>query len=245
MIKKIFLAIIISFVGISSMYSQCTPGSFNGPGFVDPDTSAGLPDGVATALYWVEMTTVIPSDTFVPALGYSVNLDSAGITSITGLPTGLSWVTNSATNYWPGGTKGCILISGIPSSSEVGNQQVEINVAVHGMTVVFPITLEYELEILDSIYIGINEKYKNDFMVFQNSPNPFSNQTTIKYINPKNEKIEFVVYNIIGEIVYKESFIAKAGINEFVFNPKDIQAGLYIYQLKNKRNTFSKKMIIE
>ena len=82
-------------------------------------------------------------------------------------------------------------------------------------------------------------------MLGQNSPNPFSDSTTISFYLPEEEEITFEVFNSNIETVKKiEDVEYPEGKNEIVFNAEDLPPGIYFYRLKLGKFVDVKKMVI-
>ena len=241
MIKKVLFTASLFISGIVLLNAQCTPDpQYTSPG-IYPDTITNLPHATATVAYNTTMTAVVPADTTVIV---TIPIDSIGITQFTGLPTGLTWQANTSSNYWHGGTSGCVLISG--TTTQVGIFPLSIQTKTYlglGMQPVNTPVLGYKI-VVDPI-TGINNVNLEKFDISQNSPNPFSFKTDILFTSPVAETIQFTVYNLIGEVVYKESINAIAGINEIEFTTSNLPSGIYMYQINNKAQTVTKRMIIE
>jgi len=82
------------------------------------------------------------------------------------------------------------------------------------------------------------------FSLMQNYPNPFNPVTKIRFEVPLSQKVELNVYDILGRKV-KELYneIAPVGIVSIEFKADDLASGTYIYQLKTKEFSISKKMV--
>ena len=79
----------------------------------------------------------------------------------------------------------------------------------------------------------------------QNSPNPFSDSTTIAFYLPEEEEITFEIFNSNIETVKKiEDVEYPAGKNEIVFNAENLPPGIYFYRLKLGKFVDVKKMVI-
>ena len=179
--KKILLLFVLGITLSFSAFSQCTPVTFPGPSLTMPDTSQGLKPAVATVLYHQVISVRIPHDTIIPPLTIPVNIDSAGVIDIVNLPQGFTYVTNSATDFWPGGSYGCIVIQGTAAEADTGiyNADIQVQVVVAGNPLAF--TYTYEIVVLDSINAGFSHDDFTKFTVQQNSPNPFDDKTIIKF----------------------------------------------------------------
>lgn len=79
----------------------------------------------------------------------------------------------------------------------------------------------------------------------QNSPNPFSEQTTVSYFIPElSQNAHLKIYNLTGNLLQTKA-IDRTGTGNLNINSKNLQPGLYIYTLEiNGVAKASKKMII-
>jgi len=242
--KKLIL--LITFITISAFQivsAQCTPTVFSGPSFTSPDTSDVIAPAVETQLYNQIINVRIPEDTVLN--GAVIAIDSAGILSVTGMPASLNWLTNSENNYWPGNSFGCVLIQGTPVIGDSGTYKVTVTIAVHALGIAMPFTLDYNVEILSQNFVGVEISKKNEFQVFQNQPNPFSNNTIINYYLPISSNIEFNVYDIVGnKVIHKEENASK-GKNSISISKNNLSSGIYIYEIVNGKDAIRKRMVIK
>jgi hypothetical protein len=78
-----------------------------------------------------------------------------------------------------------------------------------------------------------------------NYPNPFNNQTTIRYTLPEVSDIEIVLYNILGEIVVRHTESEKqVGSHSWHFDAGKLSSGLYLCRLNAGRKSVLTKMIL-
>jgi len=243
MMKKLLFVLFVSFTGITMVSAQCTPDPLvNAPG-IYPDSVTNLPHATANVYYSTTMTACVPHDTmYIP-------FDSVGVTGITGFPTGFTYTPNSASGYWHGGpthgtvNKGCVLITGNPTPSQVGTYPLAIHInAVVGSTP-NAYTLTYYKIVIDSA-LNVSELIPNKLMIYQNSPNPFSDKTDINFSSPVKSNYNFTVSDMLGKIVYSEVFSAKEGRNIITFSADELHAGLYLYRLSNGKECITKKMTV-
>jgi hypothetical protein len=96
--------------------------------------------------------------------------------------------------------------------------------------------------------IGVNRqtsKVSEDYILYQNFPNPFNPQTTIKYFLPKASRLTIKIYNLLGyeiETVFEGK--QKAGEHEFAFDGTELSSGVYFYSLTTDNYKETKKMIL-
>lgn len=83
-----------------------------------------------------------------------------------------------------------------------------------------------------------------------NYPNPFKEETKIRYSLGQPAEVELKVYNLKGQLVYAEKSGSKnAGDHELVFKGKDnkgktLPGGVYFYRLKVGKYSKTRKMVI-
>ncbi len=83
------------------------------------------------------------------------------------------------------------------------------------------------------------------FALLQNYPNPFNPVTKIQFEVPLSQKVALIVYDILGRKV-RELYndFAPAGVINIEFKADDLASGMYIYRLKTKDISISKKMVL-
>ncbi len=82
--------------------------------------------------------------------------------------------------------------------------------------------------------------------LFQNRPNPFSEQTIIAYEIGQSEfqSALILVYDINGKLIIQHP-VLENGIGEFLIGRKELQPGIYIYSLLvNQQEVDTKRMIL-
>ena len=118
-------------------------------------------------------------------------------------------------------------------------------------------------DISGSIYYQVVQNYENiqpqktgikkvdyfrdgDVIVLgQNSPNPFSDSTSISFYLPEEAEVSIEFFNSNIETVKSiEDVEYPAGKNQIVFNAEDLPAGIYFYRLKVAKYVDVKKMVI-
>ncbi len=89
-----------------------------------------------------------------------------------------------------------------------------------------------------------------NIQLYANHPNPFNNETVIRFSVPQNSEAAMVLYNINGQIVrhLTEGKFA-GGVNVVRWDGRDdagqlVASGTYICQLKNENQQVSRKLIL-
>lgn len=271
--KKLLLFLALTAMGATSIAQVCTPDPQYTTAGIYPDSATNLPLACLNEIYNVVVTAVVPYDTtaqtpFGPA---TVTFDSINIKKtnnifqVTGLPPNFTFACEPPSCSFPGGGapgqvgKGCLLITGNPTAptaaGDTFNLAVDLVAYVSNVPIVGTYTLDDGTEDVNYYYIAVkatgtcgssvNEKNGNPFAVKQNSPNPFSKRTRIEFSNYKTGKVNFTVYNMIGEIVHTEKINSVEGSNNIIlFYADNFPAGIYSYSLDNGEKTVSKRMIL-
>jgi hypothetical protein len=84
-----------------------------------------------------------------------------------------------------------------------------------------------------------------DYLLFQNSPNPFSDKTTISFAIPAPQRVELEIFDIRLnpiKLLVNESF--PAGKHSIVFHADELVSGIYFYRMKAGDFISVKKMVV-
>lgn len=267
--------LLLSFFAYNFAIAQCTPDPqyiSQGVGvYPSPDTaSASVPLGCDITLgfnsqlasvgvpYNFTLTAVVP--TSVDYLGNTLPLDYVEITNITGLPSGMTYVCNPGNCRFNGGTNGCVLITGTPTTAGEYSLLVTTTVKAAGfltLTQHFPSVSGDPLTIQGEYKIRVDApptcppngilSYSSTkgFTVSQNMPNPFNTNTEIIINSDKNTSYRFTVTNIVGKIVENKVINVPQGEYRHSFNASKLAPGIYSYTLSNGTTALTRKMIVK
>lgn len=241
-ILLLFTLLIITSISFN-IKAQCTPGNYSEPG-IYPDTATGIPPAVATQQYDFVFTIVVPKDTTISIMGVpqTVQIDSIGITDVTGLPSVFQYLPNSSTGYWPGDTSGCVLLTGTPQTSDVGVYPIEIQTMFYASGYSAPFTITgYELEVLDSTHVGIHED--QIFGKIKGFPNPFNSEINFEFDTYENTDVTIEIFNMVGRIVKQKSIKASTGLNSVSFNTSSLNKGVYFYRISAADKVITRKLV--
>ncbi len=85
----------------------------------------------------------------------------------------------------------------------------------------------------------------NNFILYQNFPNPFNPSTTIQFLIPESGDVTLKVYNLLGEevktLVNEERTAGKYSVQ---FNASQLASGIYFYRLQAGSFVETKKMLL-
>ncbi|MDP2423401.1 MAG: T9SS type A sorting domain-containing protein [Bacteroidales bacterium] len=220
------LALILPF---SEASAQCTPGNYTRPG-IYPDSASGFPPAVATYQYNLVVTAVIPVDTLFGVV--RVPIDSIGVVSVQGLPAGFTYKTNTHSGYWKGGTKGCLLITGKPTSQQIGKHPLVFEVVgyIVGFQMPYNITY-YSITVLDSVAYGIFSPSDQNDLMLSAFPNPFKEALTLQFHSETQANIDLFIYDVHGRLTVSEKVDVTAGDNWHTIDTYALRPGVYLCRL--------------
>lgn len=79
----------------------------------------------------------------------------------------------------------------------------------------------------------IRSEHPNNFMVYQNFPNPFNANTTVQYLLPTEGRVTLTVYNFLGEkIKVTLDEFQNAGFHKHQVSFDELSSGIYFIELK-------------
>ena len=73
------------------------------------------------------------------------------------------------------------------------------------------------------------------------APNPFSHSTTIEFTNNGKDNVDLIIFDITGKLVRK--YLNLSG-NKVIVPRENLEAGIYLYQLRGKEDTDTGKLVI-
>jgi hypothetical protein len=212
-----------------------------------PDTVENFVPGSVGAAYSQVLNFKLPIDAGVIDPSFAgVNIDSAVLQNVNGLPTGLTYVCNTATNSWMGGDQGCATIQGTPTTQGSFDITIELDGWVTVFFAPFSQPISFGGYVIDIGAAGIEtiQLTNETFILKQNFQNPVNGNTTIQFIAGNQEVIDFSIINLLGDVVLKKAINAKRGVNTINISSNDFSGGVYLYSISNGKNMLTKRMII-
>jgi len=103
-----------------------------------------------------------------------------------------------------------------------------------------------KLETEDLVLRFENEISADEMYLYQNRPNPFTNETSIAYYIPETQDAILSVYDLDGKLIYEVNNKQSKGYGEFIINnnSKIFTTGLYYYKLQAGDEVSTRKMIM-
>jgi len=244
-IRTLLAVLAIVVFPLLQLSAQCEPDTANckdtgEPGQICPRY---LPDAVVNEPYDEIITVIAPDTATVGPI--QVGLAYITVDSVLNLPPGLEYYSNDSI-FYPDSAY-CIEISGTPSSAGDYNLAIYVSAYIH----VSEDLIVKGGQIVDdtSVVVTVNETagldpFKiNEFQVYPNAPNPFSEVTRLGYYTPFDDHIRLQVYNILGELMHEELQGAPPGEHYFNYNGSSLNPGTYFYRVTNSSELYTGKFI--
>ncbi|CAN5469161.1 hypothetical protein BH10BAC1_BH10BAC1_13080 [soil metagenome] len=252
MIKKLlFSFLMVASFGLTKSIAQCTPDISCIPGTtaygICPDSTTGMAIGTVGVPYTEIMSVKVPSDPSSFGAPPGTGLVSIEIGGVDSLAPGLSYTCVPASCNFPAGSNGCVLITGTPTA--VWNKQVIVKGIGHLTLPIIstPFTQGIDNKQYRSVVVaaaGVETLDLTKFDVDQNSPNPFSETSEIRFSSVNNGNVQFKVYNMLGAVIFDSNYKISKGINVIKIEGNSFAPGVYIYSLTNGDRTITKRMVV-
>jgi hypothetical protein len=231
--KKILLFAALLISGITQLNAQCTivPSCSIGlTGYcTSPATATPLPNASENTAY----NTTIQVSIGTSALGGLATITDATVTSVTGLPAGLSYSLNPLGGVITGGSDACLLITGTPSTGSAGTYTVTANISVNTSFGALPGTGTWPLTVTGPTGIKANT-VSTEFFI---SPNPASSELVITSTSHFG-KVQII--DALGKIViaHDANYALQTSINV-----SNLSKGVYFLQINDGDKTITRKFI--
>jgi len=226
------------------LFGQCEPDTVNCTDLDEPGQICPLllPDAIVNT-YYDEVVTIIPPSEFSTG-GFTVFVHYIVVDSVSNLPAGISYASNADRLY--ADTAYCVSLYGTPE--EIGVDTLAIYITpylwINGVSTPFT-QVTNDTSIVMSVVeaSGFDPNPFTAFHIQQNKPNPFSEVTSIGFYTPFDDRIELLVYNILGVLIHWETMGVPPGEHDFKFNGHSLQPGTYFYRVSNHEEVQTGKFI--
>lgn len=242
--KRLVILTIASMFAGTALFGQCEPDTVNCKDVDEPGQICPmyLPDATVNK-YYDEVVTVIPPSEYT--LGnLTIYLDYLLIDKVENLPEGISYAVNAERFY--ADTAYCVSIYGTPTQKGVDTLHIYVTpfLWINGVSTPYTQVLNDSSVILTVVEAsGFDPNQFTEFHILPNKPNPFSDVTSIGFYTPFNDRIELLVYNILGILVHREDMGVPPGEYAFQFNGQSLQPGTYFYRVNNQNQYQTGKFI--
>jgi len=88
-------------------------------------------------------------------------------------------------------------------------------------------------------------KIPREFRLFESYPNPFNNQTVIRYGIPVSTEVSIIIYDLLGrQVATLLNGKEQAGYHHVIWNAKNHSSGVYFYKIQAGVFTETKQMTL-
>jgi Secretion system C-terminal sorting domain/Cohesin domain len=113
---------------------------------------------------------------------------------------------------------------------------------------VLPVNIENGMIVVAGI-VSVNSlgsiRSNELFTLYQNEPNPFDNQTIIRFDLNQSNEVEFYFYDIKGKLIYSFKNYFLEGENSITINADKLPgSGTYFYSMQTNDYSITNKMIL-
>jgi|SRR5688572_25551267 len=143
-------------------------------------------------------------------------------------PDSLNWILLSG-NYTAIGGENYIVIGNFKNNANT-------NFILYNATAIYDESYIFIDDVSLTLCTGLQEQ--NDLSGISLYPNPFSDEINIS--TERNELIEIIVYDAIGNKVIKQSFTISTSLNT-----EKLAKGIYMYEVKNRNGVLKKDKIVK
>ena len=231
---KLFNTFILLIIAIQFSFGQCTPDpKYTAPGYYSAAGLGYLVNAQKGSFYDETITIIAPKDTV------GLTVDSIILVRVKDLPAGLTYGVLS--NTIKGGDKGCAQITGTPTVNPgTYDIKMDIKLFIRGIPV---------QDRTESLPLYVDFPAGLDLANFDDSkvsiaPNPIINKGTINLYNYSSDVMEFKIFNLVGNLVFNETYFVESQNAKLNFEVSDLPQGLYIYNVKIGDQTKVGRMMV-
>ncbi|MGD0711754.1 MAG: hypothetical protein ABR968_11330 [Bacteroidales bacterium] len=222
---------------------QCTNITYITSG-LHPDS---VRHGYVNVLYGDTLTMIVPADTNI---GVTVSIDSIALTSITGLPSSITYHPNA--HHWPGSSYGCIYLAGTPTITDFITQSgiypLTINMYGWGKLGASPYSSPLTaiksdtLVITNNIITGINDYAQNNGVTFFTRYDQSNNSVVIEVHSlTEINNASLIINDITGRELMRLNNLTGT---DFIINKGNLTNGVYIISLLNNQKIIARGKVI-
>ncbi|MBK7382745.1 MAG: T9SS type A sorting domain-containing protein [Flavobacteriales bacterium] len=234
------------------MAQPCTPNPLYADSVfgVWPDTTENFMPAMINLPYVQDLNLIIPvSAQDINITFPAVDIDSVVFNGITGLPAGLSVACASQTpapcTYLPT-VLGCGVITGTPT--EAGTFPLALDVTgyftLFGTAVPYPLTFGGYRIVVAEDNTGIHGIGSTGLSGVKSVPNPFTTRTNLEFSLQRGGEVKLHVYNLLGEQLWSQRTVGKAGMNKIPFEAGELQEGVYLFKVESGTESFTGRLMV-
>lgn len=237
--KKIFTLIAFVSFYVAQSFGQCVPSQDDTTSLFYPDITQGYPTLVAGQYFEDTVTINVPEDTTV--IFATMDIDSALITNITGLPAGIAYACHNTSCSISGGGHGCLNVYGTPAQAGTYTATIYFELYTNGSSSPISNTESFDIVVDTTTGIADVRDGKQNILVY---PNPSEDQVNVVFNLSNSDPAQVVIYNLMGAQVFATEKQVQAGLNKVVVNTQNLPAGRYIVVVNSQKEQQVAKLTV-
>jgi hypothetical protein len=242
------------------------PSNPNFHGFGPLDSIPCIVQGANTAL----VLPFVNYSTF-SAQGNTVHIYKLRIDTISNLPCGLCWSTNSPTNEFYANQFGCFQLQGV-TNDQVGEYKAHLILSVettsdttgysgptaHVNANLGDVYLYFRVVAAGNVCAGVDtnqlgntascttgiSEVNNNIKALTIQPNPMSGEAKVAFTSEISGEQSIKIMNMVGSEVYGATINTKIGMNETTISKGNLPAGIYILSVGSAQGIATRKFVI-
>lgn len=259
--KNLLTIFALVLIGSYAYGQACTPtiSAIDFPdGTFQPAPNPGLPCAIVGQDYSEVLQFIIPA-TF-DFNGSNVDLDSIEVITVAGFPAEFGYQYGNSTGVWPSSTPGCAVFESA-SPATLGNHTIDIDAKIWATIATIPISIDttvsdyiirvkadqaaYDADTFctNAHVSGIYNYELSGVNAMYNTPNPFMDNTDVKFTADNPADYTFQVHNLMGELVYEREITAGRGQNTIQFDGSELSSGVYFYNITDGNKALTTRMV--
>jgi len=244
--KLLFLFVTTFIVNSLSQAQNCTPNQAwadtTAYGVI-PDTIQNFPPAIQNQFYSSDLNFKVPTDATLASSQAPPNstIQSFTVNSVTGLPTGLSYVCNNSNCTYNGGANGCANVYGTPTVTGVFPVTINItaNVIINPIPLPVPQTVSFTGYKIVVGTAGVVEQVISPITI---SPNPANELINIEGITSATKAKSVSIVNLEGKVIAEKEVSAATNIS---FDLTGVKSGMYFVNVAHASGVETVKFIKE
>ncbi len=252
-----FLLLTATFVKVQA---QCTPDLSWTHSGIRPDSATGLPHACENLPYTAQFDIYVPDSVHAaipPSTSpIAIYIDSVVVTSITGVPSPLTYSVNPTSQKFEKFAHGCMQITGTAPAAGVYPLTVVTKSNIRLLFNFVPATVRYDTIRYYKIVVdptgssncmaSINEQADpSQLAIMSIAPNPAANALNVKVNVPTAGKLHVSINNLVGQQVYARTVtVATNGYQNLPINDLQFNSGVYLLSIEQGGQTITHKVTI-
>jgi hypothetical protein len=239
-------------------YADSTAGVYPEPYEPTVNPNGGITECAVIGQPFEFTLTIVINDTLTYS-GLSFPLDSVIVSSVTGLPAGITYACDPPNCHFTSNTVGCAKLFGIATSGNapggydllIGGSAY-VNGSVFPLPIVFPdanlapgkYTIQVNANASDPCGV-VSTKDLTSQISIKTVPNPVFGEAQIKINSQISGQFQFQILDLLGNRISQRQVSLLNGENNIGFDASQLPNGLYLVQLRSEIGQVTQKIVVQ